>query len=292
MGSFGSSTVESVRRFQDRRGLLVDGCCDGVTWQALVESGYQLGDRLLYFTSPMLRGDDVAELQRQLGNLGFDAGRVDGFLGPQTEKALRDFQRNTALTVDGVCGPDVISELARLGGRGAGTVVASVRELEALRSGPRLLADRRVGVAETGGLEVLAQATARSLQDLGADAITFHHPDGSVLAGNANGFEAQLCVGLTSASRGPAVVAYYATTGFESVGGRLLAEMLTDALGALPYLRLDPPTGLRLPLLRETRMPAVLCQLWPTDSAVRHGPELAEAIAAGIAAWAERPIDA
>ena len=37
----------------------------------------------------MLRGDDVSELQRRLNALGFDAGREDGILGPETEAALR-----------------------------------------------------------------------------------------------------------------------------------------------------------------------------------------------------------
>ena len=36
---------------------------------------YAMGDRLLYRTEPMLRGDDVRELQRRLGQLGFDAGK-------------------------------------------------------------------------------------------------------------------------------------------------------------------------------------------------------------------------
>ena len=36
----------------------------------------------------MLRGDDVAELQRRLNALGFDAGREDGILGAETEPAL------------------------------------------------------------------------------------------------------------------------------------------------------------------------------------------------------------
>ena len=42
----------------------------------------------------MLRGDDVAELQQDLGALGFDAGRVDGIFGPRTKDALEQFQRN------------------------------------------------------------------------------------------------------------------------------------------------------------------------------------------------------
>ena len=42
------------------------------TWSALVEAGRRLGDRFLYRRTPMLRGDDVAELQQRLSALGFD----------------------------------------------------------------------------------------------------------------------------------------------------------------------------------------------------------------------------
>ena len=72
---------------------------------ALVEAGYRLGDRSLYLHSPMMRGDDVADLQLRLGGLGFDAGRIDGVFGPDSARALLDFQRNTGLATDGIAGP-------------------------------------------------------------------------------------------------------------------------------------------------------------------------------------------
>src|SRR5713101_1983249 len=79
-GEFGDGTTAAVRAFQDARGLRVDGIVGNQTWSTLVESGFSLGDRLLYFRRPMLRGDDVTELQRRLNALGFDAGREDGIL--------------------------------------------------------------------------------------------------------------------------------------------------------------------------------------------------------------------
>ena len=89
----------AVEAFQHRRGLRVDGVCGAQTWWALVEAGFRLGDRFLYHRQPMMRGDDVAELQRRLSALGFDTGRVDGIFGDLTSRALAEFQRNLGLPV-------------------------------------------------------------------------------------------------------------------------------------------------------------------------------------------------
>ncbi|HEX2849586.1 MAG TPA: peptidoglycan-binding domain-containing protein, partial [Acidimicrobiales bacterium] len=97
-----------------------------------------MGDRPLYLTSPMLRGDDVAELQRRLNALGFDAGRVDGIFGPRCEQALLDFQRNAGLVTDSICGPATIGELQRISHLCDGPAsFATLREREQLRRGPR-----------------------------------------------------------------------------------------------------------------------------------------------------------
>src|SRR5437764_8816250 len=113
-GEFGPGTEAAVRAFQQQRGLVVDGLCGPQTWAALVESGFTLGDRTLYFRQPMLRGDDVTELQRRLNSLGFDARRIDGIFGADTHRALVDFQRSAGLVADGVCGADTITALARV----------------------------------------------------------------------------------------------------------------------------------------------------------------------------------
>ncbi|NYT79317.1 peptidoglycan-binding protein [Alcaligenaceae bacterium] len=46
--------------------------------------------------------ETIAELQRNLNLLGFDAGAVDGELGPSTTEALRAFQRSRHLPPDGI----------------------------------------------------------------------------------------------------------------------------------------------------------------------------------------------
>ena len=39
---------------------------------------------------------------------GFDAGRIDGIFGPDTDRALRSFQRNAGFGVDGIGGPQTL----------------------------------------------------------------------------------------------------------------------------------------------------------------------------------------
>ena len=56
-------------------------------------------------------GDDVAELQEMLLELGYDLGKtgankdgVDGDFGKKTDVAIRDVQQKNGITVDGVVG--------------------------------------------------------------------------------------------------------------------------------------------------------------------------------------------
>jgi peptidoglycan hydrolase-like protein with peptidoglycan-binding domain len=48
-----------------------------------------------------LDNNQVRELQKILKGKGFDAGAVDGILGPRTQQALRDFQKAEGLTATG-----------------------------------------------------------------------------------------------------------------------------------------------------------------------------------------------
>src|SRR2546429_8367249 len=156
-GDFGLGTEAAVRAFQQQRGLVVDGLCGRQTWGTLVESGFSLGDRTLYFRQPMLRGDDVTELQRQLNSLGFDAGREDGILGEQTADAVAEFPRNVGLAPDGFCGWTTVAALRRVGTLAAGSV-ASVREREMLRRGPHGLGGQRGFITAPPGLSALGDA--------------------------------------------------------------------------------------------------------------------------------------
>lgn len=73
-----------------------------------------LGDRLLGRGS---KGSEVTELQKRLVQLGYVLGPVDGKFGAKTEAAIKLFQKEHGLRVDGLAGTRTIQELKRLTGQ-------------------------------------------------------------------------------------------------------------------------------------------------------------------------------
>lgn len=57
------------------------------------------------------RGEEVRRIQQKLKNWGYYTGSVDGIYGSQTQSAVRKFQRDNGLTVDGIAGPKTLSYL-------------------------------------------------------------------------------------------------------------------------------------------------------------------------------------
>lgn len=82
----------------------------------------QSGDDSVSTLSKMgSRGDEVRRIQQKLKNWGYYTGSVDGIYGSQTQNAVRKFQRDNGLTVDGIAGPKTLSYLGiTSGGSGSG----------------------------------------------------------------------------------------------------------------------------------------------------------------------------
>ena len=120
-GIFGPLTLDAVQRFQRVANLTVDGIVGPKTKEALnsfsqsdlteiehasptdEDDGNQpstsVQRRMLRFVRPMMRGEDVREVQSKV------AADVDGIYGPDTENKVKQFQRRNHLTVDGIVGP-------------------------------------------------------------------------------------------------------------------------------------------------------------------------------------------
>lgn len=284
---YDDAVAAAVAEFQYLRGLYADGVCSTETWNRLVEASYHLGDRLLYLRSPMLRGDDVAELQARLGSLGFDAGRVDGIFGENTAAGVMEFQQNVGLVADGRCGRRTLEELGRLRtSNDLSAVIAGLRERDALRRGSPGLPDANVVLAHPGGLGALLDTIRRSLADHGANVIILDHPHNTRLALEANAAHAVTFLHFAALpDQAGCSTAYYAGYRWESPAGRWLAEELSGRLGSSLSIPNLGSQGMSLPLLRETRMPAVMCHIGPTATVVQRASEIAQVVTSILQEW-------
>lgn len=168
-GRYGPLTTAAVERFQSNHRLHVDGIVGPATWHALRAAptlALGAGEAAAH-GSPA-----VARLQRLLRRAGFSPGRIDGRLGPRTERAIIRFQRARHLTADGIAGP--VTEHALGAARRTTRHPADTRRGRRAqpRSGPatQLPSPAKPLPASTGGLRpqpARPKATARSRPPLG-----------------------------------------------------------------------------------------------------------------------------
>ena len=71
------------------------------------------------------RGEEVRQIQTALQNRGYDPGSVDGIYGERTEAAVRQFQADQGLAVDGIAGPDTLAALGISGSSNGATSVSN-----------------------------------------------------------------------------------------------------------------------------------------------------------------------
>ncbi|MCP4303352.1 MAG: hypothetical protein GY788_00420 [bacterium] len=261
-GNFGEATADAVASFQDKRGLWSDGIVGPDTWRALVSAGYTLGSRILYHRVPMMRGDDVAELQRQLNSLGFDTGNVDGIFGPDTLAGLLEFQSNRGLAEDGLTGTEVVAELAlmaKVTGKHGREVV---RDHEWLENLPTSIAGQRIYVDAFCRDEAEASATwdpsvllSTIIQAQGAAVFLSRSidtaPTERVRALRANRLGVDIVLSICKARDDETGVYFFASEHSSSAAGRILAEHIADVLGT-------SHSGRAIPILKNTRSPAVV----------------------------------
>lgn len=286
---FDAACDRAVRHFQQDRGLTVDGIVGEQTYFALDEARWRLGDRTLYhFINHPFVGDDVAELQSRLHELGFDAGRVDGIFGPRTDAALRDFQRNVGVPIDGTLGPETRRAIEQLRRTVVGGRPAHLREHEALhRTGDRLAGKAIIidpghgsddgGWSSDGLVEAtVAYDVAARLRGLlaasGAMPCLTRGPDGWFSdrdrAAFANAADGDLmislhCDGTPDSDQANGVATYFFGAGptRTSAVGERLADLVQREIVARTDLTDCRIHGKSWDLLRLTRMPAVRVEM-------------------------------
>jgi peptidoglycan hydrolase-like protein with peptidoglycan-binding domain len=93
-GVFGAVTEQAVRQFQGNQGIAVDGIVGPVTWS-----------RLFITVRRGSTGEAVKGVQVRMNLRQADPIAVDGDFGPLTEQAVREFQGDQGIEIDGIVGP-------------------------------------------------------------------------------------------------------------------------------------------------------------------------------------------
>lgn len=309
----------AVRHFQQTRGMSVDGIVGPETYNGLMNAHWRLGDRVLAHEPTQLTGDDVAELQTQLLELGYDIVRADGVFGPSTADGLRNFQRDYGMVADGICGPTTLRALRQLGRRVTGGRPQLLREMVAVAaSGPSLFGKRIVidpghggddrgtvyvadpddpasAIAEADLCWDLASRLEGRLTALGVQTWLTRGPHNGRSdedrARLANEIGADLVMSLHvdgfSSPRANGLAAYYfgAAESSSTIGERL-ADLVQRELVARTGLTNGRIHGKTWTLLRMTRMPAVRVELGyltsPLDRVRLTDPLFRDTVAEGL----------
>ena len=307
--TFTPEVSQAVRAFQQERGLSVTGEIDSGTHAAIEEARWKLGDRSLKVESPLMRGDDVAALQARLIDMGFNPGRVDGFYGPVTEKAVQEFQKSVGVKIDGICGPGTVIALMRLMRTVTGGAPTQLRD-QAIREkrGPAL-ADKVIVLDPSSRSDIaeitfdLAQKIEGRLIALGVSVFLTRSasssPSESERISFANNTEADLVISLSVDSY-PNEKAHGLSTyfygndlhGIHSLVGEKFATIVQRELIARTDLLNTRTHAKTWNLLRLTKAPTVLLEIGyishPKDASRLADAHFRDVVAEGLVVAIQR----
>lgn len=262
-GELGPETVRALKSYQEIHGIKASGKIDEETWVELTTSAYKLGDRLLYERSPMFRGDDVTELQHRLNSLGFDAGREDGFFRAETAQALREFQRNMAISSDGICGPNTVLALDRVStfAQSSPTNLREQIQWQARNETSKY----KVGLSVDPTFTVIGDRLTKELFELGMTVPLYYEGgDESQVANEANGANLDFLFSLTPSFSATGRCVFFSNSRYRSLIGASFASSVQHELSKILKSDPDETVGRAYPILRESKMPCVVIELCDT----------------------------
>ena len=267
-------------------------------------------------------GDDVAKLQERLQSLGFFDMRVDGHFGRVTEAAVRDYQLNSGLEPDGICGPKTFRALSYLGRSIKGGSQVKLKELEHVRAagpkitGKKIFIDPALGhddkgmtvqgpygaIAEEEILWDLASRIEGRLVAAGAETIVSRprtaNPTTAERAELANAVGADVVISLAAdrfeseAANGVASFYFGSRMGNNSILGERLSGLIQREIIARTPLTDCRTHGRTWDLLRLTQMPTVEVSVGyltnPGDVEVLTSPEHRDTIAEAVVVAVKR----
>ena len=122
-GDFGDATETAVKAFQLQNGLAVDGKAGAKTLEKLYSSTAKKAPTVTSTNTPKPTatpftsykngdsGSEIKRMQQRLKELGYYKTGVDGDFGDATEEAVKAFQAQNGLTVDGKAGERTLDKL-------------------------------------------------------------------------------------------------------------------------------------------------------------------------------------
>ena len=115
-GELDSETRAAIKKFQKLSGLVVDGILGPITKESLSmgELSYiSFEGSIEDFISELVYSPEIEKAQIKLKNLKLYSADIDGLNGLLTKSAVREFQRLSGLTTDGVLGPITLAALEK-----------------------------------------------------------------------------------------------------------------------------------------------------------------------------------
>ena len=115
-GELDSETRAAIKKFQKLSGLVVDGILGPITKESLSmgELSYiSFEGSIEDFVSELVYYPEIEKAQIKLKNLKLYSAEIDGLNGLLTKSAVREFQRLSGLTTDGVLGPITLAALEK-----------------------------------------------------------------------------------------------------------------------------------------------------------------------------------
>ncbi len=124
-GYFGADTRSALMIFQQEHGLEVNGIADELTFQAMDKALDKFYPEIQYIRPMRLKtvGSDVKALQQVLKTMGYYGTRPDGIFNANTASAVRTFQFDYGMAVDGVVNERRVNKI--------NSVAATLRPLRA-----------------------------------------------------------------------------------------------------------------------------------------------------------------
>jgi len=121
VGAGAGAIVGAVTGLSVLQGALLGATAGGLTGALTNKDQINLGEPTWKKSGSSASAGDpadqtIASIQSGLARLGYDPGQVDGAFGPKTERAIRRYQLDHGLLVDGRPTPELAAHISRRSG--------------------------------------------------------------------------------------------------------------------------------------------------------------------------------